>query len=278
MTDRSASERRPNSDDGGAREEEPVHAPLMRFRRIVRSKMNYRLAAKTSDAFVRYVPRPLQRLSERLCDFPVSTVVRKAPLLLIRVPKTASASLSLCVYGRVLTHAPHRPALYYQQADPAFFIGATSFAVVRDPVKRLYSAYRWIKAEGTRFAVPNAETRRAVERIPSFKHFVLDYVHPAAEKGRLLDLDPVLHPQVSYVCDEAGAIIVGNLFKFETMAPLHRFLGEHGLQVPAKINGSRDDVGPPESWLEPDVAAAAGAIYRRDIAVFGYDVRDQAAT
>ena len=231
--------------------------------------MSYNVAMRLGDAFVRVMPHPLQRLSERQFDFPISQVVRQSPLLLIRVPKTASVSLSLQIYGRV-SHVPHRTALFYRQSDPEFFELATSFAVVRHPAERMRSAYRWLKSVGNELAAPNGRSRRRMQSLRNFEAFVLDLALPAFENGRLNDLDPTVHRQCDYVCDANETVIVDQIFRLERMGDVQAFLADRGITTPeARANVSRRE----EAILEPtssDVERAIGRIYARDYALFGY--------
>lgn len=245
-------------------------APWFVARDVLRSRLSHKQASDLGDAFARFVPRPLQRACERQFDFPVAAVVRGAPLLLIRVPRTASVSLALQVYGQV-SHVPHRSAAFYRDADPAFFALSTSFAVVRDPWDRVASAYRWLRSRGNELAAPDRRGRASVAGVDSFERFVLDVLEPAAAAGRLRHLDPVLHQQCDYVCDAAGRVIVDRLFRLERMGEVQAFLAASGVSIAeVRANASDGPGGRAPEDASPDVLDAIGRVYARDAALFVY--------
>ncbi len=210
-------------------------------------------------------PGPIKRLTERYFDFPVRSHIRERGILLIRIPRTASVSLSLAVYGRVIG-IPHRTALFYRKSDPILFANAVKFAVVRHPVERLLSAYYFLKQGGTDLAGPNVATRRIVQSFRTFEQFLLDYVKPNAKQ--LQTLDPTLHPQSSYVCDRSGEVIVENIFKLESMAPLVDFLATIGISGLEKRNTTNSNSHTLSSQLEREIFK----IYEHDADLFQYSL------
>ncbi len=241
-------------------------APWFSARDLLRSRLSHHQAASLGDAFARFAPLGLQRACERRFDFPVAEVIRSAPLLLIRVPKTASVSLALQVYGQV-AHVPHRSAAFYRDADPAFFARSTSFAVLRDPWDRAVSAYRWLRGRGNGLAAPDRRGRASAAGSHSFERFVFDVLEPAAADGHLRQLDPVLHPQRDYVCDAAGRVIVSRLFRLERMEAVQAFLAEHGISEPeVHTNASSRERGE-DAPASPDLVAAVDRIYADDAAL-----------
>jgi len=220
------------------------------------------------DTFVKTVPYRLQRSSELLFDFPISHFVRASRVLLIRIPRTGSASTSMQIYGRV-QNIPHRSAEFYLKSDPEFFHGAIKVAVARNPWDRLVSAYEFLRANGASSAKPNPQTRRAMRRLTSIEHLVFDHLEPNAH--RLDALDPTLHHQHSYVCDSSGRIIVDKIFHTEDFGPIRAFMAEHGFgnDMP-HLNASSESPGLART-LSPRVRDAIGRIYERDVVLFGYE-------
>lgn len=245
-------------------------APWFGARDLLRSRLSHKQASDLGDAFARFAPLPLQRVCERGFDFPVAKVVRGAPLLLIRIPKTASVSLALQIYGQV-SHVPHRSAAFYRDADPGFFARATSFAVVRDPWERAASAYRWLRGRGNHLAAPDRRGRAAVVGVDSFERFVLDVLEPMAASGRLRHLDPVLHRQCDYVCDAEGRVIVDHLFRLDRMAEVQAFLAANGVSGGEVRANATERAGGGGQDASQAVLGALGRVYADDAALFGYD-------
>jgi len=78
---------------------------------------------------------------------------------------------------------------------------AFSVAVLRDPVARLVSYYRWIKGKDSDL---NPDQKR-LKRCGSFKEF-------------LADACGIFPPQVNYVQDSSGSVMVSELLVYENLA------------------------------------------------------------
>lgn len=234
-------------------------------RRLLRSAISYNTATEIGNIIARYAPHQIQRLAEAHVDFPVSVFVRNSRLLLIRIPKSASVSLSLQVYGRV-SHIPHRSALFYKRSDPLFFNNVLSFAVMRDPAIRLESSYRWLKSKQFGVAVPHAQTRRMMNKISTFESFVYDYVYPAYLADRLHRLDPVVHRQSDYICDEHDNVIVKRLFRLDDMAEVQEFLRKNGVHSPEKQENASEGSG--KKLFDDDIDEIVRRIYKRDFELY----------
>lgn len=72
--------------------------------------------------------------------------IRAGEVLFIHVPKNAGTSLSMALYGRTITHDTIR---YYHSVAPDFVASAATVAVIRDPVERFVSAFRFAQSGGT---------------------------------------------------------------------------------------------------------------------------------
>lgn len=245
---------------------------LARARWAAEQLLTQRHRTQLGDTFVRTMPHCLQRSTERLIDFPITNFVRASRVLLIRIPRTGSVSMSVHVYGRV-QNIPHRSAEFYLKSDPEFFHAAIKVSVVRNPWDRLVSAYDFLRANGASCAKPNPQTQRLMRGLKSIEHLVFDHLEPNAH--RLERLDPTLHHQHSYVCDSSGQIIVDRIFHTEDFGPIRAFMAEHGFghDMP-HLNASTESPGLART-LSPRVYDAIGRIYERDAVLFGYrsDVR-----
>ena len=239
---------------------------LMPVRRAVSRAVPPRTLQGLAGAYAVRAPHALQRWSERAFDFPVGRAVRDAPVLLIRIPRCASTSASLQVYGQV--HGiPHRTAAFFRASDPAFFAAAVKVAVVRDPWDRAVSAYRHLVGGAPDMSRPSRRTEREARGITGFADFVIRYLAPNAH--RLHALDPVLHTQSSYVCDAAGNVIVDHLVPFGRMDILQDVLAGNGVtRSPSHANAS------PPGLPTPPMASALreviGEVYAEDVVRFGH--------
>jgi len=136
---------------------------------------------------------------------------KKEGVLFIHVPKAAGVSVSKAIYGRTLGHFY---ALKIKKLCPTMFSKLFTFAFVRHPVDRLYSAYQFSKNGGTRvmgMKNPNYYTHH-----PDFKTFDL-FVTKWLIKQNLLEIDGVFRPQYLYVCDDKFNVLVDKVYKLENI-------------------------------------------------------------
>lgn len=89
--------------------------------------------------------------------------------------------------------------------------GLPSFAVIRDPVDRLASAYRFIRAGGTSIIASSRYDPYGLAKAPSFDAFVrIIAAQPDCRKAY-----DTLRPQAAFVTDEDGRVLVDRLFAFD---------------------------------------------------------------
>ncbi len=86
--------------------------------------------------------------------------------------------------------------------------GLPSFSIVRDPVDRLLSAYRFIRAGGTAIMATSHFERAQLPRSASFAEFVAHLARHPATIGRLVSL----RLQSGYILDAAGGFQVDRVF------------------------------------------------------------------
>jgi Sulfotransferase family len=227
------------------------------------------------DYFVKYAPHPLQRLSERLFDFPIPASVRRNRLLFIHVPKNAGTTISTQLYGG---HLGHRKALFYLRSDSSHFQSKLKFAIVRNPWSRLVSAYEFGKTINPNHRPYLRETRLIFQEYRTFSDFVNLFLWE--NRARLDSLDPIFRPQFAYLCDKEFNIIVDKIFHFENLQQVSEWAGSCGetIDLELKLNTSRyliDDGYRSKFYRsyynDPLLIERVGTIYRKDIELFGYE-------
>ena len=124
-------------------------------------------------------------------------------VIFVHVPKSAGTSIAMALYGRTINHLP---ASYYRNANRRKFGSYYSFAVVRNPLERLVSAYLYAKRGGTaQVPISKPETYR-VSEFHRFDTFFYDWLLFQKE------LDFVFRPQHEFLCDTDGRILVNDIF------------------------------------------------------------------
>lgn len=152
-------------------------------------------------------------------------------LLFIHVPKTGGMAMSAALYGRQIRHMPMR---YYHRIAPRLARRVMSFAMVRDPVDRFVSAYRYGRAGGTRdrrISIPFRSLYRSFRSVDQ----ALDHVE---DRRSIYDIDHIFRPQSWYVTDGNGDMLVDAVFRYEDMNALCRMLDIDGGTKLPRLNGS----------------------------------------
>ncbi|WP_343611267.1 sulfotransferase family 2 domain-containing protein [Novosphingobium sp.] len=129
--------------------------------------------------------------------------------LFIHIPKTGGTSICSLLYQR---NVPHLTAntifrLYGQDLGDV-----PSFSVVRHPVERLLSAFRFLKHGGTTLM---ATSRFEMARVGSLTHFE-DFVARLTEKPSRMSCSALLTPQHAFVCNPQGTVMVDELFSLSS--------------------------------------------------------------
>jgi hypothetical protein len=191
---------------------------------------------------------------------------KAAGVIFIHVPKAAGVSVSRAIYGRTLGH-------FYAQdikkVCPRIFESLHVFAVVRHPVDRLFSAYRFAKKGGTDvMGMKDSLYYVNHPSFTSFEKFVTEWlVHQNLKK-----VDGVFRPQYLYLYDESESLIVDSVYKLEYIdegikhlsSTLNRdFTIEH-------YNKSEDG----QLNISNELADLIYKLYRKDFELLSYDFEE----
>lgn len=180
---------------------------------------------------------------------------RKADCIFIHIPKAAGTTINHALYGRTLGH--------YTMAEiagafPGLARRCFTFAAVRDPYDRLYSAYRFAKAGRTAdMGITHPERYRTPE-FDTFERFIHDWlVHQD-----LRVCDHVFRPQHHYVCID-GRVAVDAIVKVERLA-------EEIPLVEARI-GRRIPLRPRNVNAPGEIPAFTRSMRERVVELYGAD-------
>lgn len=134
-----------------------------------------------------------------------SLTVTKAGIVFIHVPKTGGTSISSVLYGRNL---PHYDASFYIRTFPSLMARLPSLAVIRDPLARFASGYRFIAQGGTDAMAADRYIRRALGHVADVEG-LLDRL---IARPDLRWQSGIFREQSSYVVSAAGQLQVDALF------------------------------------------------------------------
>ncbi|WP_375203503.1 sulfotransferase family 2 domain-containing protein [Hyphococcus sp.] len=195
---------------------------------------------------------------------------REKKAIFIHVPKAAGRSVKKSLGLVDHESLGHCPAVGFQAADREFFSSSYRFAIVRDPLDRLQSAFRYLKTT-TPYVHDKAWAQRHLANIPSFEVFV-EKLKSFTFRAAIM---PWIHfrPQAHFIADADGALLVDEIIKQETLSCSFPTLCSK-LNVDTDlvhINSSAtsvDNIALPRSAL--DVVAD---LYRDDYRLLDYEAR-----
>lgn len=182
----------------------------------------------------------------------------RAGVMFIHVPRTGGSAVARALYGRNL---PHLTIGYYRSLGNRRLAGLPSFAIVREPVDRLASAYRFLVAGGTAVVASSRYDPRGLAQSPSFDAFVETI---AFDPAALHIYDPI-RPQADFVTDEHGSVLVDRLFRFDDLATGDAALAEWiGVPRLARFNESRSA----PAVCSPSTRRLIETLYAEDFALY----------
>lgn len=188
---------------------------------------------------------------------------REAGVIFVHVPKAAGVSVSRALYGRPLGHFQARDI---RRICPETFASLITFGVVRHPVDRLYSAYRFARTGGTKeMGMTHPEIYRT-EVFSTFDRFVGEWL----VKQDLASIDGVFRPQHLYLCDGAE-IIVDQVIPLEQIGEgMHTLSARLGKKI---VLGHHNKSTERSLVIESaETLAIIHKLYRKDFEFFNYSV------
>ena len=186
----------------------------------------------------------------------------------MHIPKTAGTAIHDLFGIEVRARGPHIPAYAYRWAGPAFFDHAFKFAVVRNPWDRVVSAFHFLKAP--RYPDDKAWSDRRLKGVDSFADFLEALRRPLFRNLVLTELH--FHPQIGFVGDLKGRLLVDQVVYYENLASgLRRVADRLQLAPPEGIEVlNASDRGDYRDYYDTRGRELVGHMYARDIETFGY--------
>lgn len=130
-------------------------------------------------------------------------------VIFVHIPKTAGTSIRAAL-GAPAVGRKHIGCDHYERSDREKFAGYLKFAVVRDPIDRMYSCFKYLVSGGNGSSDDAGMAAIVRGNCATFPEFV-DMV----AREQLHSLWPLLWPQSAFVCDSLGALKVDLVLKQE---------------------------------------------------------------
>lgn len=191
--------------------------------------------------------------------------IRDSEVLFIHVPKNAGTSLSMALYGQTITHDTIR---YYDSVAPDFVASAVTVAVIRDPVERFVSAFRYARSGGMdrQVSAPFQSTYAGWATIDDALDHLERHRDPFA-------VDHIFRPQSWYLTDRAGRVAVRHLVPIDGLAQLRRLLPDAADVAMPRLNRGRGAA----VTVSDAQRARIARLYPHDAAMWAGMSRDQSA-
>lgn len=221
--------------------------------RLIASAFRVRLVSDVPERLSRCrIPCPLDaKRHARIA------AIRKARVLFVHIPKNAGTSICDRLYGQQIKHATVR---YYAMVAPDL-LDLPRFAIVRDPIERFWSAYRYAVAGGT---CDRAVSRPFEALYRSFTGIDDAIDHLASARSHFA-MDHIFRPQHWYLDAGPDARPIDCLVPYEALDRLGDLIGLDGLDDLPRLN--RTDSAPPPR-LTLSQKAFLDQFYARDFALW----------
>lgn len=191
---------------------------------------------------------------------------KKHNTIFVHVPKAAGVSVSNAIYGRPLGHFYARDI---QKICPNIYRDAFTFAVVRHPIDRLYSAYNFSHNGGTDLMSMNRG--KYYMNHPDFKNFEKFLYNWLAQK-ELIKLDGVFRPQYLYLFDDDDRLLVDKFYKLEN---IRNHYDEISKNIGRAFILQHDNKSDKETFnITPEMNQLIYELYQKDFELLGYSEQE----
>ena len=186
-------------------------------------------------------------------------------VIFIHVPKAAGVSVSIALYGRPLGHFYAKDI---QSLCPKTFNNLFTFSVVRHPVDRLYSAFRFARTGGTTvMGMQNPSYYVNHPDFVSFERFVTNWL----AKQDLSKIDGVFRPQFLYLFDDNNKLLVDSFYKLEKIELSYEDISKN-IGNPFSL-GHHNQSEKGELDITDDLKSIIYKLYQKDFELLGYSLQ-----
>ena len=168
-------------------------------------------------------------MAARIPLYPYQSFNDEHKVIFVHIPKNAGSSV-LSALGAPERGRLHIDYSHYLRSDSERFARYLKFAVVRDPVSRAISAYRYLIAGGNQSAEDLELGTLIRKECSTFDGFIQDFLTPSV----LANWD-MFRPQSSYICARNGALMVDIVLHFESLDEDYQQLRRHIASIAKRL-------------------------------------------
>lgn len=193
-----------------------------------------------------------------------SKIARRNGIYFFHIPKSAGTSICDLLYGRRIGHNSYQEIIKIKGQD--YLNNLNTFTVVREPLKRLVSAYQFALYGGEGGDAKKRKFYGNDDRFRSFDSFVQEWI----VYENLSTTDIIFRPQCNFVCDKDGCMQLDEVFKIEEPRLIEKYLKDIlGEEVQLPHNNKTEN---PRKTIEISTESKkiVEDLYKFDFEEFGY--------
>ncbi|MDO6681330.1 MULTISPECIES: sulfotransferase family 2 domain-containing protein [unclassified Oceanobacter] len=191
----------------------------MILKKLVAKYIGYRRSADMKRWLVRILPSPVLKVINKYLINLVPREIYQSSVVFVHVPKVAGTTISRALYKKSIGH---QMAGFIYKTDPSLRTSKISISLVRDPMDRLYSAYRFLKSGGTNDVEVECADFYSGSDFNDFSSFVKNWLKP--NFNNIYKYDYALWPQSWFILDDSGNKIVDRVYAIEDIDELEQYL------------------------------------------------------
>jgi hypothetical protein len=207
----------------------------------------------------------LKRLTRRLpfTYYPYKTFMHKHKCIFIHIPKNAGSSVLQLFADK--SGRKHAKWYEFYESNDYFFKRYFKFAIVREPLSRLYSAYRYVLQGGS----GGKDDLALQKHITANSHNFCSFIEQVLDADFIM-LQLLFQPQYLYVYDRQQQCVTDCLLRYESLAKDWQQLAQQQgfAESLPKVNTSNSDKQCQE--LSETARAKVMQLYNMDYQLLGY--------
>lgn len=207
-----------------------------------------------------------------LAFYPYKPFMHRYKCIFVHIPKNAGTSV-LKVFGDD-SGRKHAKWFDFFRASNQFFNKYHKFAIIREPMARLYSSYKYAITGGNQSREDLAIQQSIKAKCHSFESFILEVLD-----ADFLMLQLLFQPQYLYIYDRQLACRVDTVLKYETLTNDWKLLAQEKsypinlpwLNASIDLSNNKKDVSLPV--LNKEAISKVHRLYKFDFELLGYNLR-----
>lgn len=191
-------------------------------------------------------------------------IAKQRGIFFFHIPKSAGTSICQELYGRRIGHFSYNKICALK--GESVFKGLETFTVVRNPLARIYSAYKFVYYGSGLGAVKDQNFYQKNPRFRNFDTFVQEWL----VNQDLNKIDLIFKPQHQFVCNDKSQVNVDHVFFIEEPQEIETYLSDHLKKNVKLSNLNKSYMKFAENYASDESELIIKRLYAKDFEIFGY--------